>query len=41
VEIVKNFLFVDLKYYTPVGRDPHPWEQKYFFMISPRIQITY
>lgn len=41
VEIVRNFLFVDVKYYTPVGRDPHPWEQKYFFMISPRIQITY
>jgi len=41
VEVVKNFLFVDVKYYTPVSRDPHPWEQKYFFMISPRIQITY
>jgi len=41
VEVVKNFLFLDLKYYTPVFRDPEPWEQKYFFMISPRIQITY
>jgi hypothetical protein len=41
VEIIRNFLFVDVKYYTPVGRGPEPWEQKYFFMISPRIQITY
>ncbi len=40
-ELVKNFLFVDMKYYTPVGRDPKPWEQPYFFMISPRFQIVY
>jgi hypothetical protein len=41
VEVVRNFLFVDVKYYTPVFRDPQPWEHKYFFMISPRLQITY
>ena len=41
VEVVRNFLFIDVKYYTPVGRGPQPWEQKYFFMISPRLQITY
>ncbi len=41
VEIVRNFLFVDAKFYAPVLRDPRPWEQKYFFMISPRLQITY
>lgn len=41
VEIIRNFLFVDVKYYTPIGREPQPWEQKYFFMISPRLQITY
>jgi len=41
VEVIRNFLYVDVKYYTPVFRDPEAWEQKYFFMISPRIQITY
>jgi hypothetical protein len=41
VEIVRNFLFLDLKYYTPLGREAHPWEQRYFFMVSPRLQITY
>ncbi len=41
VEVVKNFLFLDVKYYSPIFRGPQPWEQKYFFMISPRLQITY
>ncbi len=41
VEVVRNFLFVDAKFYAPILRDPQPWEQKYFFMISPRLQITY
>ncbi len=41
VELVRDFLFLDLKYYAPVGRDPKPWEQPYFFMISPRIQVVY
>ena len=40
-ELVKNFIFVDLKYYAPIFRDPKPWEQPYFFMISPRIQVIY
>jgi hypothetical protein len=41
VEIVQNFIFVDVKYYTPVFRDAKPWEQPYFFMISPRLQVVY
>jgi hypothetical protein len=41
VEFVKNFLYVDLEYYTPVLRAATPWEQRYFFMISPRIQVIY
>jgi hypothetical protein len=41
VEFVKNFLYLDLKYYSPIIRDAKPWEQSYFFMISPRIQLVY
>jgi len=41
VEVVRHFLFIDLKYYAPAFRAPKPWEQKYFFMLSPRIQISY
>jgi hypothetical protein len=41
VEIVKNFVFIDLQYYTPFIRDTKPWEQSYMFMISPRIQLVY
>jgi hypothetical protein len=41
IEFVKDFIFVDLKYYSPVFRSPKPWEQPYFFMISPRIQVIY
>ncbi len=40
-EFIKNFLFLDLKYYTPIFRQEKPWEQRYFFMVSPRIQIVY
>jgi hypothetical protein len=41
LEIIKNFIFLDLQYYSPTLRDPQPWEQSYFVMISPRIQIIY
>jgi len=41
VEIVRNLLYVELQYYSPLFRDPRPWEQPYFFMISPRIQVIY
>ena len=41
VEFVKNFIYVDLQYYSPVFRGAKPWEQTYFFMISPRIQLIY
>jgi hypothetical protein len=41
VEIVRDFIFVDVKYYTPIFRAAKPWEQPYFFMVSPRIQVVY
>jgi hypothetical protein len=41
VEIVRNLLYIDLQYYSPVFRDPRPWEQSYFFMVSPRIQVIF
>jgi hypothetical protein len=41
VEIVRNLLYLDLRYYSPVLREPRPWEQPYFFMISPRIQVIF
>jgi hypothetical protein len=41
VEIVRNLLYIDLQYYSPVFREPKPWEQPYFFMISPRIQVIF
>jgi hypothetical protein len=41
LELVKNFIFVDMKYYAPIVRGPKPWEQSYFFMVSPRIQVIY
>ncbi|MDH4070338.1 MAG: hypothetical protein OEV30_07930 [Ignavibacteria bacterium] len=41
VEIVRNLFYIDLQYYSALFRDPKPWEQPYFFMISPRIQVVY
>ena len=41
VEFVKNFLYLDIKYYSPIIRAAKPWEQSYFFMVSPRIQVIY
>jgi hypothetical protein len=41
VELIKDFLFIDIKYYAPIFRDAKPWEQPYFFMVSPRIQVVY
>jgi len=41
VELIQDFIFIDLKYNSPVFRSPKPWEQSYFFMISPRIQVIY
>jgi hypothetical protein len=41
VELVKDFIFVDVKYYAPVVRNAKPWEQPYFFMVSPRLQVVY
>jgi hypothetical protein len=41
LEFIKNFLYLDIKYYSPIIRNPKPWEQPYFFMVSPRIQVIY
>lgn len=40
-ELVKDFIFVDVKYYAPIVRNAKPWEQSYFFMVSPRLQVVY
>jgi hypothetical protein len=41
VELLRDFLFLDVQYYSPFLRNPRPWEHPYFYMISPRIQVTY
>lgn len=41
VELIQNLLYLDLQYYSPIIRDAKPWEQSYFFMLSPRIQVIY
>jgi len=41
VELIRNLLYLDLQYYSPIIRDAKPWEQSYFFMLSPRIQVIY
>ena len=40
-ELVKNFVYFDLKYSTPVFRAAQPWEQPYFLMASPRIRFAF
>jgi len=41
IELVKNFIYVDLRYAAPIIRGPKPWEQSYFHMISPRFRLVY
>jgi hypothetical protein len=41
IELVKNFIYVDLRYAAPIVRSPKPWEQPYFYMISPRFRLVY
>jgi len=41
LELVKNFIFIEVKYGTPVSRGPKPWEQSYFVMVSPRIYFAF
>ncbi|MFI5252736.1 MAG: hypothetical protein ACHQQQ_09935 [Bacteroidota bacterium] len=41
IEIVKDFIYTDLKYSLPVFRDPEPWENSYFIMLSPRIRLAF
>ena len=40
-ELFKDFFYVDLKYSTAVFRPAEPWEQPYFFMVSPRLRFTF
>jgi len=41
IELVKNFIYVDLRYAAPIIRAPKPWEQPYFYLISPRFRLVY
>jgi hypothetical protein len=41
IELVKNFIYVDLRYAAPIVRAPKPWEQPYFYLISPRFRLVY
>jgi hypothetical protein len=41
LELLKNFLYLEGKYSVPIIRAPHPWEQSYFFMISPRVRFAF
>jgi len=41
IELIRDFMNIELQYYTPLLRDAKPWEQPYFFMISPRISVAY
>jgi len=41
IELLQNFFYVDVKYNLPVVRQPLPWEQPNFFMISPRIRFAF
>jgi hypothetical protein len=41
IELVRNFIYVDLRYAAPIVRSPKPWEQPYFHMISPRFRLVY
>jgi hypothetical protein len=41
VELVKNFIYFDVRYASPIIRAPKPWEQSYFYMISPRFRLVY
>ncbi len=40
-ELVKNFVYIDVKYSTPLFRSPQSWEQPYFFMLSPRFRFAF
>jgi hypothetical protein len=40
IPVIKNWLFIEAKYSTPLLRDqPAPWEYKSFFMISPILRF--
>jgi hypothetical protein len=41
VELIKNFVYFDVRYASPIVRAPKPWEQPYFYMISPRFRLVY
>jgi hypothetical protein len=41
IELIRDFMNIEVQYYTPLLRDPKPWEHPYFFMLSPRIQVAY
>lgn len=40
-ELVKNMIYFELKYSTSVLRTAKPWEQPYFFMVSPHVRFVF
>ncbi len=40
-ELVKNMVYFEVKYSTSVLRAPKPWEQPYFFMVSPHVRFVF
>ena len=41
LEFIKDFIYADIKYSTPVIRGAKPWENPYFVMFSPRIKLAF
>jgi hypothetical protein len=41
IELVKDFIYADMKYSIPVFRGPNAWENSYFIMVSPRIRLSF
>jgi hypothetical protein len=41
VEVIKNFVYLDLRYSTVIIRKPKAWEQPYFVMVSPKFRVAF
>lgn len=41
IEMIRNFVYLDIRYSSPILRKPKPWEQSYFVMVSPRFRVAF
>ncbi len=41
IEMIRNFVYLDVRYSSPILRKPKPWEQSYFVMVSPRFRVAF